>query len=185
MAGGWLVVGWVLCSSAAHLLKVCLALHLCTSCWAGVLPNLHNSLQSRRGWSREPAPAAGANQGQPARSGSQIRIKGRGGLPSRRLDAGMAASQQPRGAQGAEGTPTGGNPQRPALGSPPHHATQKRTRRASPAIPLPYQQPKKNSPCVCPAFIAVVGVLLRVVAAAGGSSWVDSLWLPVERSEWL
>lgn len=99
-------------------------------------------------------------QAQPAYNGSQIRIKGRPPLPFRRLDACKAASQQPRGATGAEGTPTGGNPLHSRWGSPPHHATPKR----SSTIPGP-------SHC-CPLgwgqCFAVVGALVGVVAAVLG-----------------
>jgi hypothetical protein len=80
-------------------------------------------------------------QAQPAYSGSQIRIKGRPPLPSRRLDACKAASQQPRRPLGVGTYPYGGNPQRPALGSPPHHATPKRF----PLFLSVFLRTKKNS----------------------------------------
>ena len=180
---GW----WLRCSAVVQL--TCANDAVCCTC-AGVamlpvLPNLHNSLQLAMVGSREPVtgsrwapgPASLQRISNPHQRQAPTAFSAPGCLQGSK----PAAQRRP----GRRRHPRRGGRASFALGV---TTTSRDPKTNPPRLPNnspPLPKPKKNSPRVCPGFIAVVGVLLRVVAAAGGSSWVDSLWLPVERSEWL
>ena len=181
MVGGWLrrsaVVQLTCCESA-----------VCCTCASVArvadLPNLHNSLQLAMVGSREPAPAAGGHQGQPGRSGSQIRINPRPCLPSRRQDAGTAPARRRRGAPGAKGTPPGGLQLAQRWGH--HHITRPKNEPAAhPQQFPPFVKTEKKFALRLPGFHCGSGCIAACRRCGWGNFWVGSLWLPVERSEWL
>ena len=89
-----------------------------------------------------------------------------GRMPARRRHGGAEAPQAPR-------APRRGACSSPSVGV---TTTSRDPKTNPPRIPSnsrPLSKLKKNSPSVYPAFIAVVGVLLRVVVAAGAISGWD------------
>ena len=88
-----------------------------------------------------------------------------GRMPARRRHGGAEAPQAPR-------APRRGACSSPSVGVATTSRDPKTNLQQFPSNSRPLSKLKKNSPSVYPAFIAVVGVLLRVVVAAGAiSGW--------------